>query len=186
MKKGYMLGGGGLGLAMAAAAIVTYSNAPVVEAEHHRAYAVAVMQGSEGNEDITGTVTFTEAEGGVEVMAEFQNVPEGMHGFHIHEFGDLSAPDLTSAGGHYNPTDQPHACPPTEARHVGDMGNIEADADGNAKLTQTFDNLSLEGEHAIVGHAVILHGGEDDCESQPTGDAGARLAGGVIGLGARK
>ncbi|MEX2016176.1 MAG: superoxide dismutase family protein [Candidatus Hydrogenedentales bacterium] len=184
--KRYIIGAAVAGCAAAVVAAVTFGNAPAVDADHHRAYGVAVMKGSEGHEDVMGTVTFTQAEGGVEVVAEFQNVPAGQHGFHIHEFGDLTAPDLSSAGGHFNPTNQPHSCSPTEERHIGDMGNIESDADGNAKLTHTFENMSLEGEHAIVGHAVILHAGEDDCESQPSGDAGGRIAGGVIGLGARR
>jgi len=143
--------------------------------------AVAEMNPTEGNE-VTGTVTFTATDNGVRVVAHFENVSPGKHGFHIHEFGDCSAPDATSAGGHYNPTDMPHAGRNAEQRHVGDLGNLTADQDGVAHADFVDPVISLEGPNSIVGKAVILHSGEDDLTTQPTGDAGARLACGVIEL----
>lgn len=141
--------------------------------------AVAEMNPTQGNE-VTGTVTFTTTDEGVRVVAHFENVSPGKHGFHIHEFGDCSAPDATSAGGHFNPTDMPHAGRDAAQRHVGDLGNIPADDSGVAHADFVDTVLSLKGPNSIVGKAVILHSGEDDLTTQPTGDAGARLACGII------
>lgn len=141
--------------------------------------AVAEMSPTQGNE-VTGTVTFTTTDNGVRVVAHFENVSPGKHGFHIHEKGDCSAPDGTSAGGHFNPTDMPHAGRDAEQRHVGDLGNIMADDNGVAHADFVDSVISLEGPNSIVGKAVILHAGEDDLTTQPTGAAGARVACGVI------
>lgn len=144
--------------------------------------AVAVIHPTEGNK-ASGTVTFTESGDGVQVEAEIEGVDEGNHGFHIHQYGDCTAPDGTSAGGHYNPEDNQHAGPDAENRHVGDMGNIEAGADGMATKSYVDSVITLNGPNSIIGHAVIVHAGEDDLKSQPTGDAGSRLGCGVIGIG---
>jgi len=95
--------------------------------------AVAVLHPTAGNK-VSGTVTFTEVADGVQVRAEITGLTPGNHGFHVHEFGDCSAADATSAGAHFNPTKQPHAGPDAPERHVGDMGNVEADASGKATL----------------------------------------------------
>ena len=142
--------------------------------------AVAVVHPTEGSE-VTGTVTFTETENGVRVQAEIEGLAEGKHGFHIHQYGDCTAPDGTSAGGHYNPADNPHAGPDAESRHVGDMGNIEADAEGNATIDYVDSTINLNGPNSVIGRGVVLHG-EDDLESQPSGAAGPRMACGVIGI----
>ncbi|MFW5972911.1 MAG: superoxide dismutase family protein [Bacteroidota bacterium] len=145
--------------------------------------AVAELEPTEGNE-VRGTVTFTEEDDGVRVHAVVVNLPGERHGFHVHEFGDCSAPDAESAGGHFAPHDRPHGAPddPAEERHVGDLGNIEADEDGNAEYERVDEVIELEGENSIVGRSVVVHAREDDLESQPTGEAGARLACGVIEL----
>src|SRR5439155_9765974 len=96
--------------------------------------AIAVLHPIGGGSKVSGTVTFTEVADGVQVHAEIAGLAPGNHGFHVHEFGDCTAADGSSAGGHFNPTNQPHAGPDADARHVGDMGNIEADASGAAKL----------------------------------------------------
>jgi Cu-Zn family superoxide dismutase len=143
--------------------------------------ASAELRPTEGN-DVRGLVTFADAEDGVLVVAEVSGLAEGMHGFHIHETGDCSAPDATSAGGHYNPTGAPHGAPdaPSDERHVGDLGNLEAGADGRARYERIDSVLPLSGPNSIIGKAVIVHAGQDDYTSQPTGDAGSRLACGVI------
>lgn len=142
--------------------------------------AVADMAPTEGSE-VRGTVTFEETDGNVLVTAELSGLAPGMHGFHIHEVGDCSAPDATSAGGHFNPMDAMHGGPGSAEHHSGDLGNIEADENGNASYNSTLGYLTLgEGPTSIVGRAVIVHEKEDDLESQPTGAAGARLACGVI------
>lgn len=143
--------------------------------------AVAHMSPTEGNE-ATGTVTFTEVEGGIKVVAHFENVPEGVHGFHIHEYGDCSAPDGTSAGGHFNPEGMKHSSPDSSMRHVGDLGNITANADGIAEKEMVDNMLSFDGDHSIIGKGVILHANADDLMTQPTGAAGPRIACGVIEL----
>ena len=106
---------------------------------------------------------------------------EGSHGFHIHEFGDCSAPDGTSAGGHFNPSGEPHAGPKDAARHTGDLGNVEAGKDGTATLEYVDAKAAFDGPNSILGRGVIVHEKVDDLKTQPTGNAGARLACGVVG-----
>ena len=134
------------------------------------------------NSGVSGTVTFTEVKGGVHVVAHVEGLTPGKHGFHIHEKGDLSKADLTSTGGHYNPQGHDHAGPMSKMRHVGDLGNLEADANGVAKLDAVFKGVFMRGKNSIIGRGLIIHAGEDDLTSQPTGAAGSRVAGGVIGL----
>jgi Cu-Zn family superoxide dismutase len=143
--------------------------------------AVAVLHPTAGN-NVSGTVTFTEVADGVQVEANIAGLTPGKHGFHVHEFGDCSAADAASAGAHFNPTNQPHAGPDVQARHVGDMGNVEADGSGAAKLNYVDREMSLKNDQrSIIGRSVIVHAKADDLKSQPTGDSGARVACGVIG-----
>jgi Cu-Zn family superoxide dismutase len=143
--------------------------------------AIAVLRPTDGNK-VNGTVTFTEDADGVRVHAEITGLTPGNHGFHIHEFGDCSAADASSAGGHFNPTSQPHAGPDADARHVGDMGNIEADASGVGKLDYLDHHMSLANdERSIIGRSVVVHAKADDLKTPPAGDSGARVACGVIG-----
>lgn len=141
--------------------------------------ATAQLNPTQGN-DVTGTVTFTKVDNGIKVVADIEGLTPGKHGFHIHENGDCSAPDASSAGGHFNPEGVNHGGPTDSVRHVGDMGNIEADNDGNAHFEWIDPLMSFEGTHNIIGKAVIVHSGADDLKSQPSGDAGSRLACGVI------
>jgi len=143
--------------------------------------AVAVLHPAAGGK-VEGTVWFEPAGSGVKVKARVTGLAPGTHGFHVHEFGDCSAADSTSAGGHFNPMSQPHGAPQASARHVGDLGNVEAGADGVATLDWTDAHLAFDGHHAVVGRAVIVHAKADDLKTQPTGDAGGRLACGVIGV----
>lgn len=145
------------------------------------ARAVATMEPKSGSE-VRGIVTFTERESGeVEIRVDLEGVPEGRHGFHVHERGDCSAPDATSAGGHFNPFDAPHAGPGAARHHVGDLGNIDAGSDGVVAITRVSDDLTVTaGEASVVGKAVIVHADADDLTSQPTGAAGGRIACGVI------
>ncbi len=132
--------------------------------------------------EIAGTVTFTEADGGVAITATVSGLTAGSkHGFHLHETGDCSAEDFTSAGGHYNPAGVDHAGPDAEAHHSGDLGNLEVGEDGTANYEATSSMLTLD---ELNGLAVIVHEGEDDLTSQPTGAAGSRLACAVLGGGA--
>ncbi len=143
--------------------------------------AIAVLHPTAGNK-VGGTVTFTEVADGVQVQAEITGLAPGNHGFHVHEFGDCSAPDASSAGGHFNPTSEPHAGPDAVERHVGDMGNVEADASGNAKLDYVDHQISLTNDQqSVIGRSVVVHAKADDLKSQPAGDSGARIGCGVIG-----
>lgn len=147
------------------------------------AEASATLTTADGTE--VGTVTFTENEnGGVTVSADLHDVEtDGMHGFHVHEGRECSAPTFESAGGHFNPQNTEHACPPTTPRHAGDFGNVEI-SDGSGTVDEESDLITVAaGANSVVGRAVILHNGEDDCTSQPSGDAGDRYACGVIETG---
>lgn len=144
--------------------------------------AMAELQSRAGL-SVSGTVILTSTADGVHITADVAGVPPGLHGFHIHEVGDCSADDFTSAGGHFNPGGTDHAGPDAAMHHAGDLGNIEVGADGTGHLELDSTDLTLDdGPNSALGRGVILHEGEDDLTSQPTGAAGARLACGVIEL----
>ncbi len=146
--------------------------------------AVAVLHPTTGNK-VTGVVTFTRAPDGINVVADVEGLTPGMHGFHVHQYGDCSAPNADSAGGHFNPEGMPHGGPMSRERHVGDLGNITADKDGKAHFEWTDKLLSLEGRDSIIGRGLIVHAMADDLVSQPAGNAGPRVACGVIGISAK-
>ena len=134
------------------------------------------------NNSCKGIVTFYEQrDGTVYVVADLEGLlPNQQHAMHVHEKGDCTAPDATSAGGHYNPENHPHAIPPNEPRHAGDLGNVLADADGKAHYEISVDNLSIRGnKNPIESRAVIVHAKPDD-GGQPVGNAGGRIGCGVI------
>ena len=143
--------------------------------------AIAVLVPTAGNH-VTGTVVFTQTPGGLRVVADVSGLTPGKHGFHVHEFGDCSAPDGMSAGGHYNPSGMPHSAPTAGHRHAGDLGNLVAGPDGKAHLEWVDPVLGLEGPASVIGRSVVVHEKEDDLKSQPTGNAGPRVACGVIGV----
>jgi Cu-Zn family superoxide dismutase len=142
---------------------------------------VAVLIPAQGS-DVHGTITFTKVDDGVKVVAHVGGLTPGRHGFHIHEYGDCSAPDGSAAGAHFNPAGKEHGAPADINRHAGDIGNIEADSSGVAHLEWTDKVMTFEGPNSIIGRAVIVHVNEDDLKTQPTGNAGARVACGVIGI----
>ena len=145
--------------------------------------ASADLKPTEGNK-VTGNVKFIELDKGVRIIANVEGLTPGEHGFHVHEFGDCSAPDAASAGGHFNPTKDLHASPADLPRHVGDLGNINANSEGKASYDRIDFTVTLSGTHSVIGKSVIVHEKKDDFVSQPTGNAGARLACGVIVLDA--
>ena len=144
--------------------------------------AIAVINPASGS-SCKGLVRFVQDGAAVKVTADLEGLTPGKHGFHIHEFGDCSAPDGTSAGSHYDPEVTKHHGMPHEAmKHSGDLGNIEADADGKAHYEATVQGISIAGDQGpIIGRGVIVHAKPDD-GGQPVGNAGGRVGCGVIGV----
>ncbi len=130
---------------------------------------------------VEGRITFTQDGERVKVHAVITGLTPGLHGFHVHEYGVWSE-DGMAAGGHFNPAGHPHADVTVKERHVGDLGNITADESGKATLDLDDAILSLHGPHSILGRGVVVHEKADDLKSQPSGDAGGRLAVGTIGV----
>lgn len=131
----------------------------------------------------SGTVRLTQlSDGGVEVKVDLTGVPAGMHGFHIHEKGDCGD-NGNAAGGHFNPATTEHGAPDAMPHHAGDWGNVTANAAGEVHTRFTTRSVTVEaGANSAVGHAIILHANPDDLKTQPTGNAGARIACGVVTL----
>ena len=140
-----------------------------------------------GESGVSGELVFDIADGGVRVTGTLAGLqPGATHALHVHEFGDCSAPDATSAGGHFNPGQQPHGDRAAGgAHHAGDIPNQTAGDNGEAAVDQALAGLEIAsgGANDIVGKGVIVHAQADDYTTQPTGDAGGRIACGVIELG---
>ena len=143
---------------------------------------IAVIKATKGN-NVSGTILFHGQDAVVNITGNISGLnPNQKHGIHIHEFGDISAKDAMSAGGHYNPKNMPHSLPDSKEKHFGDLGNLQADGKGNATLSLSLSNNCLFcRRHSIIGRSVIIHEKEDD-GGQPVGNAGARIGAGVIGL----
>lgn len=129
-----------------------------------------------------GRVTFDQQAGGTLVTVSVTGLaPGSSHGFHIHEKGDCSAPDAMSAGGHFNPAGKPHGQMTMPEHHAGDMNNLTADASGNARVQFLMPDVTVgAGPNSVIGKAVIVHKDPDDYRTQPTGNAGGRIACGVV------
>lgn len=134
---------------------------------------------SKSNSQVTGTASFIEKNGSVTFSATVSGLQPGPHAIHIHEKSDCSAADATSAGGHWNPTFKKHGKWDVGEYHKGDIGNFTADASGKGTISLTTDQWCIGcGDPAkdILGKGLIVHQGSDDFTTQPTGNAGARLA----------
>jgi Cu-Zn family superoxide dismutase len=145
--------------------------------------ATAGLDATKGNKTV-GEVTFEQVGGKVLVTAQIIGLKAGEeHGFHVHEVGDCSSNDDMSAKGHFNPYGKPHG-PQGSEHHAGDMPNLKADDKGRVRMTAELDVVTVTaGPASIIGRAVIVHASPDDYKTQPTGNAGARLACGVIRAG---
>ena len=142
--------------------------------------ASAALEPRSGSQ-VAGTVSFQAVGQKVRVEASVTGLTPGEHGFHVHEVGDCSAADATSAKGHFNPAAKAHGHHGGAERHAGDMPNLVADASGKAMLSAELDMLSLtEGPTGILKRSVVIHADPDDYKSQPAGNSGKRIACGVI------
>ena len=141
----------------------------------------AALQPTKGRKAF-GEATFEQMGDKAHVMVNAQGLkPNQEHGFHIHEAGDCSSGDGMSAKGHYNPQKKSHGQPGSPERHAGDMPSLKADANGKAKVDATLDIITVSpGPTSVVGKGLIVHAQPDDYRTQPTGNAGARLACAVI------
>ena len=144
--------------------------------------AVCVLMPTQGNQ-AGGTLMLTQNKGYVQVTGEVTGLTPGAHGFHIHQYGDLTDPNGKSAGAHFDPKGHKHGGPMSKERHLGDLGNIQADDKGIAKVNVRGNGLDL---HFIVGRSIVVHANEDDLKTDPSGDSGARVGVGVIGIAAPK
>jgi len=146
-----------------------------------------------GDANVCGTVWFEQTAAGAPttIKGEIKGLGKGLHGFHVHEWGD-NTQGCTSAGPHFNPHGKTHGGPKDDTRHVGDLGNVEAGDDGVAKFELSDQMISLNGEHSVIGRTMVVHEKVDDLgkggndESLKTGNAGARVGCGVIGLASPK
>ncbi len=165
--------------------LLTTCTALATAQEHHKGHAtpkngVCVLVPTAGNH-VEGVILFAQHGHDTHLTGEIRNLTPGLHGFHIHEYGDLRDPSGKSAGGHYNPAGHKHGGPGKRERHAGDLGNIKAGADGVAKIDIVAKGLAL---HFAFGRSIVVHAGADDLKSQPSGNAGPRAAVGVIGIAA--
>ncbi|MBT8394893.1 MAG: superoxide dismutase family protein [Bacteroidia bacterium] len=132
------------------------------------------------NSNVTGNVVFTDENGKVSMTAILSGLKPGSHAIHLHEKADCSSEDGTSTGGHWNPTSEPHGkWGASEGYHKGDIGNFEADENGNGTITFTTEQWCIgcgDPNKDILGKAVIVHEGTDDYTTQPTGAAGGRVS----------
>jgi superoxide dismutase, Cu-Zn family len=140
------------------------------------------LAATQGNE-AAGELVLTAMPDGVRIEGSISGLKaDTEHGFHVHEKGDCSAPDASSAGEHFNPTSQPHGDPGGATHHAGDMQNIRADAEGRAPVSTVVNAVTLGdgGTNDVVGKAIVVHAKRDDYKTQPSGDSGDRIACGVI------
>lgn len=146
--------------------------------------AAAQLAATQGN-TATGSLAFADSPEGVRITGSLQGLkPNAEHGFHVHEKGDCSAPDASSAGEHFNPTGQPHGNPTSGPHHAGDMVNVKTDEQGNGQVDTTVRGVSVHGGQGadLLGKAVVVHENRDDYKTQPSGNSGKRIACGVIAL----
>jgi superoxide dismutase, Cu-Zn family len=149
--------------------------------------AVAQIAPTQGN-TVSGSLALASAPQGVHITGSVQGLkPDAEFGFHVHEKGDCSAPDGSSAGGHFNPTQAQHGNPASGAHHAGDMLNIRSSAEGVAQIDTTAAGTTLHGDPTtdLMGKAIVVHESPDDYTTQPSGNSGKRVACGVIAAAAQ-
>jgi Cu-Zn family superoxide dismutase len=140
-----------------------------------------VLHPTQGQE-VQGTIVFTQTPEGLRVKADIDHLPSGKHAYHIHLYGDCSGPEGKTAGTHFNFQGSSKEPPDDIARITGNLGQLEADTNGNATAESIVKNATLYGPYTIIGRSVVVHAKPNDPSSPPMGDAGSRLACGVIGI----
>jgi Cu-Zn family superoxide dismutase len=164
-----------IGLLLAVGAQVTAAQAPVMKA-------TAELKNAAG--DVVGRARLEQTPTGVLITLSTSRLPDGIHAFHVHETGDCTAPTFASAGGHFNPGQREHGFLSARGPHAGDMPNVHVDPTGTVEMELFLNGVTLSpGANALLdqdGAALVLHAGADDYTSQPAGDAGARIACGVV------
>jgi Cu-Zn family superoxide dismutase len=144
--------------------------------------ATAQLRNAQGQ--VVGTATLEQEEDGVDIELHVTGLPPGVHGFHIHETGTCTPPDFTSAGGHYNPTNRQHGFEDPQGPHAGDMRNIQVGANGMAHVEVENERVTISPGPTTLfdadGSAIVIHAGADDYRTNPAGEAGARIACGVV------
>lgn len=141
------------------------------------ATARAQLQNQQGQP--VGEVTFTETPNGTLIEGTLSNLPPGEHAFHVHEVG-LCEPPFKSAGGHFNPAGRRHGVLAAEGKHAGDLPNLFVAADGTLRFNYFAHGLTVRSMQDANGSAVVIHAGADDYQSDPAGNAGDRIACGVV------
>jgi Cu-Zn family superoxide dismutase len=167
-------------LALAATLGVAWLATACSTAPHGGRQAHAALQARSGSQ-VSGHVQFTRAGDRLRIEAHVSGLTPGEHGFHVHESGDCSAPDASSAKGHFNPGGKGHGHHHGSERHAGDLPNLVADASGHASYKAEVALLALDSSsQGIVGRSVVVHADPDDYKSQPAGNSGKRVACGTI------
>lgn len=181
----------GVGLVMGMGSCAALAQAPASEGHGHEAHVKAAPVESAvcllvpvGGSGVSGVVRFVKKGDAIAVLGKITGLTPGKHGFHVHELGDLSdTRQGLSVAGHFNPTHAKHGNREDKERHAGDFGNVEADGQGVATVDFTDSIIRLTGPHGLLGRSLVVHAGEDKF-TQPVGDAGGRVAFGVIGVAA--
>jgi Cu-Zn family superoxide dismutase len=144
--------------------------------------AVAELKNTSGQ--TVGTARFTQAASVVRVLVEATGLPPGPHAVHVHAVGKCDPPDFNSAGAHFNPTNKQHGALNPQGSHAGDLPNLTVAPDGTGRMETTTEQLTLGSGPTSVwdsdGSAVVVHANADDFKTDPTGNAGARIACGVL------
>ena len=170
------------GISLTIGALAVFSLTACQTMDHGTGQKASAALEARSGSNAKGRVNFTWQGHDVLVTGSFSGLkPNAEQGFHVHEKGDCSAPDATSAGGHFNPNTKVHGMPGSGSNHAGDMPNIKSDANGNALYSATLSGFAIDsGPIGILGKSVVVHRDPDDYKSQPAGNSGPRIACGLI------
>jgi Cu-Zn family superoxide dismutase len=175
------LAGPALVAGLAAACVFVHATDESLDDHRHSGARATARIESRSGSTVSGKASFTETRGGVLVEIEIHHAPPGWHAVHVHEHGDCSAEDASSAGGHFNPASKSHGSPHAPDHHAGDLGNLWVDEKGDGHHVLLMPDLTVQaGPASVRGRALIVHASVDDLVTQPTGNAGGRIGCGVI------